>query len=526
MTGSTALNAARRSAELAALTDGGTVDVVVIGGGITGVGIALDAATRGLSVVLVEKHDLAFGTSRWSSKLVHGGLRYLATGNVGIARRSAIERGILMSRNAPHLVKAMPQLVPLLPSMNRASRALVRFGFVAGDGLRRLAGTSATVLPRSRRIDAQRAVELAPTVRRRGLDGALLAYDGQLIDDARLVTAIARTAAQNGARILTRVAASDATGTSVRLTDQLTGESMDLAARAVINAAGVWAGEVDGSIRLRPSRGTHLVFDAAAFGNPTAALTIPIPGELNRFVFAMPEQLGRVYLGLTDEDAPGPIPDVPQPTSQEVAFLLDTVNTALDVALGPADVVGSYAGLRPLIETLGKVRRAGAKRPGNEVSTADVSREHAVVESPNGVVSVIGGKLTEYRYMAEDVLDQAVALRGLSAAACRTRNLPLVGAPANPVSTLRSPADLPSSLVARYGAEAPNVVARSTCERPTEQVADEIDVTRAEFEYAVTHEGALTVDDILDRRTRIGLVEADRARAADVAAELLNRCSR
>jgi glycerol-3-phosphate dehydrogenase len=141
------------------------------------------------------------------------------------------------------------------------------------------------------------------------------------------------------------------------------------------------------------------------------------------------------------------------------------------------------------------------------------------------VVSVIGGKLTEYRYMAEDVLDQAVALRGLSATACRTRNLPLVGAPANPVSTLRSPADLPSSLVARYGAEAPNVVARATCERPTEQVADEIDVTRAEFEYAVTHEGALTVDDILDRRTRIGLVEADRVRAEAAAAELLTRCS-
>jgi glycerol-3-phosphate dehydrogenase len=546
MTGSgpTALSAARRSAELAALADGETVDVVVIGGGITGAGIALDAATRGLTVVLVEKHDLAFGTSRWSSKLVHGGLRYLATGHVGIARRSAIERGILMSRNAPHLVKAMPQLVPLLPSMNRASRALVQAGFAAGDGLRMLAGTPSSTLPRSRRIDARRAVALAPTVRRAGLDGALLAYDGQLIDDARLVTAVARTAAQHGARILTRVAASGATGDSVRLTDQLTGESMVLSARAVVNAAGVWAGEVDGSIRLRPSRGTHLVFDATAFGNPTAALTIPIPGELNRFVFAMPEQLGRVYLGLTDEDAPGPIPDVPQPTSQEVSFLLDTVNTALDVALSPADVVGSYAGLRPLIQAGGVrragakrpgngfrragakrpgngFRRAGAKRPGNGFSTADMSREHAVVESPNGVVSVIGGKLTEYRYMAEDVLDHTVALRSLSATACRTRNLPLVGAPANPVSTLRSPIDLPSSLVARYGDEAHNVVARATCHRPTEPVADGIDVIRAEFEYAVTHEGALTVDDILDRRTRIGLVAADRERAVGAAEEVL-----
>jgi glycerol-3-phosphate dehydrogenase len=508
MTGPTALDAARRAADLTALADEGGVDVVVIGGGITGTGIALDAATRGLSVVLVEKHDLAFGTSRWSSKLVHGGLRYLATGNVGIARRSAVERGIMMSRNAPHLVKAMPQLVPLLPSMSRASRAMVRSGFLAGDGLRRLAGTAAATLPRSRRIGADRAVQLAPTVRRTGLDGALLAYDGQLIDDARLVTAVARTAAQHGARILTRVAASAATGTSVTLTDQLTGESFCVTARAVINAAGVWAGDVDPAIRLRPSRGTHLVFDAAAFGHPTAALTIPIPGSVNRFVFAMPEQLGRVYLGLTDEDAPGPIPDVPQPTSQEITFLLDTVNTALDTALRPEDVLGAYAGLRPLIDS-------------GDGHTADLSREHAVVESTDGVLSVVGGKLTEYRFMAEDVLDRAVVRRGLAAAPCRTRNLPLVGAPANPVSTLRGPTDLPPALVARYGAEAPNVVACATCDRPTDAVAEGIDVTRAEFEYAVTHEGALTADDVLDRRTRIGLVGADRDRAAGVAAEFV-----
>jgi glycerol-3-phosphate dehydrogenase len=513
VTRSTALNASRRAAELAALADGDPLDVVVIGGGITGAGIALDAATRGLRVALVEKHDLAFGTSRWSSKLVHGGLRYLATGNVGIARRSAIERGILMTRNAPHLVKAMPQLVPLLPEMHTASRALVRLGFSAGDGLRWLAGTPSSVLPRSRRVDAARAIEMAPTVRRDGLSGGLLAYDGQLIDDARLVTAVARTAAQHGARVLTHVGASNATGTSVTLTDQHTGESFDVSARVVINATGVWAADVDTSIRLRPSRGTHLVFDAKAFGNPIAALTIPIPGEINRFVFAMPEQLGRVYLGLTDEDAPGPIPDVPQPTREEVSFLLDTVNTALDVALKPHDVIGAYAGLRPLVD-------AGEGR------TADVSRDHAVIESPSGVISVIGGKLTEYRYMAEDVLDRAVRMRGLSATECRTRNIPLVGAPANPVATRRAQADLPGSLIARYGAEAPNVIATAGCERPTEQVADGIDVTRAEFEYAVTHEGAMTVDDILDRRTRIGLVASDRERVLAVAEELLARCSR
>jgi glycerol-3-phosphate dehydrogenase len=151
-----------------------------------------------------------------------------------------------------------------------------------------------------------------------------------------------------------------------------------------------------------------------------------------------------------------------------------------------------------------------------------VSREHAVVESRAGVISVIGGKLTEYRYMAEDVLDRAIALRGLTATACRTRDLPLVGSPANPGATAGSSAELPSSLVARFGAESPNVFAAARCERPTEPVADGIDVTRAEFEYAVTHEGAMCVDDVLDRRTRIGLVRADRDRVVGVAEEILS----
>ncbi len=152
-----------------------------------------------------------------------------------------------------------------------------------------------------------------------------------------------------------------------------------------------------------------------------------------------------------------------------------------------------------------------------------MSRDHAVIESSNGVFSVVGGKLTEYRHMAEDVLDRALADRAMTAQPCRTRNLPLVGAAANPVATLRTTTDLPGSLVARYGAESPNVIASARCERPTDAVADGIDVTRAEFEFAVTHEGALSADDIVDRRTRIGLVEADRARALDVADELLAR---
>jgi glycerol-3-phosphate dehydrogenase len=389
-------------------------------------------------------------------------------------------------------------------------RTLVRAGFLAGDVLRKTAGTPDSILPGSRRISAQRAIDMAPAVRRNGLDGGLLAYDGQLIDDARLVAAVARTAAQQGARILTYTNASEATGTSLRLTDQRTGESFEIFARAIINATGVWAGEIDPTLKLRPSRGTHLVFDAETLGNPTAALTIPIPGELNRFVFAMPEQLGRVYLGLTDEEAPGPIPDVPQPTSEEVSFLLDVANTALGITLESTDVIGAYAGLRPLIDT-------GAGR------TADVSRNHAVVESPSGVISVVGGKLTEYRHMAQDVLDRAIELRCLEAGECRTRNLPLVGAPANPGSTVAPMAGLPESLVLRYGAEAANVIAAATCERPADPVADGIDVTRAEFEYAITHEGALTVDDIVDRRTRVGLVAADRERVVGVAEDLLTK---
>ncbi|MDJ0362672.1 glycerol-3-phosphate dehydrogenase/oxidase [Rhodococcus sp. H29-C3] len=508
---SASLDRARRTNDLAVLGDATeSVDVVVIGGGITGAGVALDAASRGLSVVLVEKHDLAFGTSRWSSKLVHGGLRYLATGNVGIARRSSVERGLLMTRNAPHLVTAMPQLVPLLPSMSTGSKALVRTGFLAGDALRFAAGTPSSTLPRSRKVSTARAIELVPAIDRDGLTGGLLAYDGQLIDDARLVVAVARTAAQHGARILTKVAASQATGSSVRLTDQLTGESFDLAARLVINATGVWASEVDTSIRLRPSRGTHLVFDAQSFGNPTAALTVPIPGETNRFIFAMPEQLGRVYLGLTDEEAPGPIPDEPLATDGEIDFLLATVNTALGTAVTRKDVLGSFAGLRPLIDT-------------GEGRTSDVSRNHAVLESPNGVFSVVGGKLTEFRHMAQDVLDHAGRTRGLELAPCRTRSLPLVGAPGNPVTPLAPPQDgVPASIVARYGGEASAVIENATCERPLERVADGIDVTRAEFEFAVRHEGALDVSDIVDRRTRIGLVAEDRASVVDVAAPFVH----
>jgi glycerol-3-phosphate dehydrogenase len=499
------LNAERRAAELAALAYQ-RPDVLVIGGGVTGAGVALDAASRGLDTVLVEGHDLAYGTSRWSSKLVHGGLRYLAAGRVRVAYESAVERGILMTRTAPHLVRAMPQLVPLPPSLRPAHRAMIWGGLLAGDALRIVARTPAARLPRPRRVDATTARTLVPGLTGEGLDGGLLAHDGQLVDDARLVVAIARTAAQYGARVLTRVRAGRVTGDSAILTDTLTGESLTVTPRAVVNATGVWAGEVDRSIRLRPSRGTHLVFDAAAFGHPRAALTVPVPGSAGRYVFAMPQQLGRVVLGLTDEAAPGPVPDVPTPTDGEIDFLLATINTALRRSLTRGDVRGAFAGLRPLLDTGGG-------------QTWDLSREHAVRESPDGVITVVGGKLTTYRRMAQDAVDVASRTRRLDAAPCRTRVLPLVGAPGHRDS--RPASGLPASLVARYGGAARDVVDAATVARPLEPVADGIDVTRAEIEYAVTHEAALDVADVLDRRTRIGLVPADAERALSVVGDIV-----
>lgn len=501
--GNSALNADRRARELRQLGDDADIDLLVVGGGVTGVGAALDAAARGLRTVLVERHDLAFGTSRWSSKLVHGGLRYLAGGHVGIAHESAVERAILIGSTAPHLVRPLPQIVPLLPGLGRASQALIRTGFLAGDVLRRGAGTPAAILPRSRRVAAAETLRLAPTVRRAGLRGGLQAWDGQLVDDARLVVALARTAASLGATVLTRVEAVDVKGDSATLRDTLTGETLLVRARAVVNATGVWADQVDPSIELRPSRGTHLVFDAAAFGGLSASLTVPVPGSTSRFVFAFPAAHGRVYLGLTDEDAPGPVPDEPRPTESEIDFLLDTVNTVLREPLRRADIRGSYAGLRPLLKT-------------GDGSTSDISREHAVLTSPAGVITIVGGKLTTYRRMAEDVVDAAVDAAGLIAEPCRTARLPLVGAVSG---SARDRVDAPPTLIERYGSEATTVLA-AVADNPAlgEPVAPGIDVSAAEFAFGISHEGALDIADLLDRRTRIGLIASDRD-AALAAAE-------
>ncbi|MGW0884755.1 glycerol-3-phosphate dehydrogenase/oxidase [Streptomyces sp. NPDC002671] len=512
------LSAPRRLRELSEATDGRVADVLVVGLGATGAGVALDAAARGLDVVAVDAHDLAFGTSRWSSKLIHGGLRYLASAQFDVAHESAVERGVLMTRTAPHLVAAQPFVLPLTPMVSRAQTALSWAGFRAGDMLRMAARTPRQVLPAPRRLSATEARHLAPSVRAAGLRGGLLSWDGKVTDDARLVTALARTAAAQGARVLTRVRVLEATGTGARIRDELTGEEGEIRARAVINATGVWAGDLVEGIRIRPSRGTHLVLRSERLGALSAGLHIPVPGETNRFVLVLPQGDGRVYVGLTDEPVEGSIPDVPEVPETDIGFLLDVLGSVLDAPVARDEVVGAFAGLRPLLDT-----PAPAGPDTAPARTADISRRHAVLTSPDGVTTVVGGKLTTYRRMAQDAVDAAVAARGLHAGPSTTAVLPLVGAA--PPEQLRSlPA--PRHLIRRYGTEAVAVHALAAQDPAlAEPVLPGHPATGAELLWAALHEGALDESDLLDRRTRIGLVASDRAETVEAAGRLLDRAA-
>ncbi|MFC7358678.1 glycerol-3-phosphate dehydrogenase/oxidase [Nocardioides astragali] len=488
------------------------VDVVVVGLGVTGAGVALDAVTRGLSVLAVDAHDLAFGTSRWSSKLVHGGLRYLAQGQLSIARESAIERGILMDVTAPHLTRPLPMLTPVNDAMSRTRTAMTWAGLHAGDVLRRTAHTTARTLPHPRRLNATETLSLAPSLRADTLRGGLLAWDGQLEDDARLVVTVARTAASYGAHVRTRARVRSATGSSVDLRDELTGETRVVRAGAVVNATGVWAGDLDEQVRLRPSRGTHLVLRGSTLPHTRVAVMVPIPGTTARFAMVLPQPDGTIYVGLTDEPVTGPVPDVPTPSEAEIGFLLDVVASAFSSPPARSDVVGAYAGLRPLLEVAGTD------------TTADLSRRHAILTSPTGVTTVVGGKLTTYRRMAEDTLDAIVAAGRLPAGPCRTASLPLLGAAA-PVALRRSTA--PARLVRRFGTDADLVLGTASevtglpADELLEPASDDVAVTLAELVFAVTDEGAHDVDDLLDRRVRVGLVPADRTVAEPLATRAL-----
>jgi glycerol-3-phosphate dehydrogenase len=499
------LSPERRQRDLAALGSGEVLDVLVVGGGITGVGVALDAAARGLRVGLVERGDLAAGTSRWSSKLVHGGLRYLANGQLAVAAESTRERGILATVVAPHLVRPLPFVTPLGDAgMGRAMGVAASTAQHGADALRRGARTPASLFPAPRRLGVEEALALAPGLARRGLRGALLNWDGQLEDDVRLVVAVARTAAAHGARIVTGVEVLDLGPGGATAVEVESGDKLDIRARHVVNATGVWASKLDPGVTLRPSRGSHLVLPAAALGNPRSAMVLPIPGHLGRIVLTIPQAEGTVLLGLTDE-ATDEIVDRAEPTPEEVDFLLNTISEGLERPVTRADVIGSYAGFRPLLGEPDEV-----DHPGERAHTADLSRRHAVIDN-GAVITVTGGKLTTYRAMAADVVDRLTDVR------CSTAQLPLIGAGVDD----HSHPGLPPRLIRRFGDEA-GLVADLAAGDPEllRPIADGVPALGVEVLWAVRAEGARTAEQVLEGRLRLDLtprwLEASTGRVSEL----------
>ncbi|NKG22314.1 glycerol-3-phosphate dehydrogenase/oxidase [Paeniglutamicibacter sp. ANT13_2] len=486
-----------------------TVDVAVIGGGITGAGVALDAVSRGFSVALLESKDFGSGTSGYSSKLIHGGLRYLARGDFSVAWESAMERRWLMDSIAPHLIRPLGFIIPDTVGTQRTETAAAAVGVALYDLLRRASGLSSSIMPRPQLLSKQAVAAMAPALDNPGLRRGLLYWDGQVIDDTRLVMGVLRTAAGLGAHVLRDVHATAITATSVAASNTRTGEAMTVHARTVINAAGVWAADFDPLLTMTPSRGTHLVVRAERLGNPHAAHTVAVPGHFGRYVFVLPQPDDVVYIGLTDEEdraADGHHPAVP---THDIDFLLGTINRVLGVPLQRSDVVGSFAGLRPLVRSSG---------PGETDPTSDISRNHLVRDVPGEAITVVGGKLTTYRRMAQDAVDAAAARLG-SSTPSRTKKLPLIGAaPRATLATLEAPA----RLLAKYGTEAPAVHQLAGTHRLlAEPLFTGTQITGAELLFAIRAEAATSLEDLLERRTRLSLVPEDADRARGRAAEIL-----
>jgi glycerol-3-phosphate dehydrogenase len=410
-----------------------------------------------------------------------------------------------METVAPHLVRPLPFLIPLGGPIGPLTGGLSSLGVRAGDVLRRLAGSPSQALPRPRRVSAAEAMRLVPHLASRGLRGGILFWDGQVVDDARLVIAVARTAAGRGAAILPRVAALSAERDRVVAQDQVGGGLLTVRARHVVNATGVWADRLSPGVRLRPSKGSHLIVRGDALGWPRAALALPVPGATARWVGATPTLDGAVIVGVTDEEHRGGRDEPLSPSDPERDFLLGVLNPALEPPLPAAAVVGGYSGLRPL------VGGPGAR------ATADLSRRELIHEDrETGLLSVVGGKLTTYRRMAEDVVDRLTGRR------CRTAALPLVGA-ADPGRLARLRLRHNPRLVDRYGAEAPEVEALGARDPALlEPVAPGLSPLGVELLFGLLHEGAMGMEDVLDRRVRLGLIPADRRRAEEPARHLLS----
>ncbi len=491
----TSLNLGRRERELTTLGDGQRLDVLVVGGGVTGAGAALDAAARGLSVALVESEDLAWGASRWTSKLLHGSSP--GRSSPWARREAAVERGILMTRTAPHLTRAVPQLVPLHEHVSCRTEGMLVAEAAARDGLRRTAGTPSALLPPPHRAPAAEALALVPGLHRRGLRGGVLHFEAQLVDDARLVVALARTAAGFGARVLTRVRAETLHHDGADIVDRRTGEALRLRAAVVINATGVWATELDPDIRVHHRRGSHLVIDPDAAGIAATAVTCPPSGRRGESAFVLPQPEGHALLGVTDEplDEPAPVADVPE---SDMDSLLVAMRDVLDTPLERRHVLGSFSATQSVVESNGATGRRG--RPSR-----------TVVTGTDGPVTALGESLTTYRRTAAEAVDTAVTRAGLAAGPSRTRAVPLVGAaePAR-IATI----DVDPHLVGKYGTEAPRLAALAELDAGlADPVVPGNRITAAEVVWAVRHEGALDSDDVLDRRTRLGIDPEARERA-------------
>jgi len=491
-------------------------DVLVIGAGATGAGVALDAAARGLRTALVDGHDIAYGTSSKSSKMIHGGIRYLQQGDVRLVWQALRERRHLLA-NAPQLVRPLGFMIPVYRHGGLIPRFMARlFGIVlwAYD----LVG-GASVVGKHRRLSKDEALALMPSLVAPEVTGALLYFDART-DDARLTLAVARTAADHGAAVvnygrvveLIKDDAGHAIGARVDTGD----DSIDVAARCVVNAAGVWIDEIEaidqgpGHELMRPARGVHIVVPTTALQNEDVAVILAVAkGTGTGSVFAVPWiDGGFTYVGTTDTDFSGPLED-PFITGDEVDVLLAHLNPSITTPIESGDVVGSWAGLRPLLK--------GAP----DAKTADLSRHHRVTRWPSDVISIAGGKLTTYRAMAEDTVDEVVKVLGRGGK-CTTKGLALHGAAGyDQVGDGGLGAEVRDRLVHRYGADAATVITLATEDPALAQpLVPGLPYLRAEAVYAARDEMVVTLDDILARRTRARLLARDATAAAaeDVAA--------
>ncbi len=503
-------------------------DVLIIGGGITGAGLALDAAARGLNTALVEKRDFAAGTSSRSTKLIHGGLRYLEQFDFALVREALLERSVL-TRIAPHQAEAFPFVIPIYADRRRNydHPLIMRAGLFLYD---LLAGRQN--FAKHRRLSREEALNLAPQLDPRGLKGAFLYYDA-LTNDSRLVIEIIKATHQHGAAIANYTTVEsylrDADGkiTGARVVDELSGERSELRARVTINATGVWmedmirldGGSAEGlKKKLRPAKGIHLTIAADRLRVDAAWLIPSLTGH--RFYFVVPWE-GRVNIGTTDTDYSGG-KDFPQAEPDEVAEILNAINSYFPEAnLDPSDVISAWAGLRPLISD------------ANAKDTTKVSRKEEMIETADGLISIGGGKLTTYRAMAEHGIDLVLKRLGKSADNRTTRDVPISGGEMSRVeldqtakqlaSHYNLPMDVTRHLAFSYGSNFDALIRLMLDdERLRERLVADLPVVKAEVVYAARHELAVRLTDALTRRTRLAMLAgAASLEIAPTAAELM-----